>query len=112
MKLDVGNFYVQMASEKDPEPALKAIKENLKPNHKVFVGVIDVINEEVETPEIVRDRVLTAAKYIPVDQLGTTDDCGFSPFSDDVSTSREKAFAKISARLKGTELAAKELNLN
>ena len=112
MKLDVGNFYVQMASEKDPEPALEAIKDNLKPNHKIFVGVIDVINEEVETPEVVRDRVLTAAKYIPVDQLGTTDDCGFSPFSDDVSTSREKAFAKISARLEGTELAARELNLN
>jgi 5-methyltetrahydropteroyltriglutamate--homocysteine methyltransferase len=112
MKLDVGNFYLQMASEKDPVPALKAVAENLKPNHKVFVGVIDVINDEVETPEVVRDRVLTAAKHIPVEQLGTTDDCGFSPFSDDISTSREKAFAKISARLEGTELAAKELNLN
>ena len=112
MTLDVGNFYVQMASEEDPDTALKSIGDNLKPNHKIFVGVVDVNDDKVETPELVRDRVLAAAKHIPLDQLGTTDDCGFSPFGDDVSTSRELAFAKISSRLEGTELAAKELNLS
>ena len=35
------------------------------------------------------------------DQLGTTDDCGFSPFGDDTSTSRDIAFAKIRARVDG-----------
>ena len=44
-------------------------------------------------------------EYIPVDQLGTTDDCGFSPFSDDTSTTRDTAFAKIRARVDGTALA-------
>jgi 5-methyltetrahydropteroyltriglutamate--homocysteine methyltransferase len=63
----------------------------------------------VETPEEVRDRVLEAAEYIPLSQLGTTDDCGFSPFGDDTSTSRETAFAKIRARVAGTALAAKAL---
>jgi 5-methyltetrahydropteroyltriglutamate--homocysteine methyltransferase len=38
-------------------------------------------------------------------QLGTTDDCGFSPLSDDSSTSRETAFEKIRARVFGTTLA-------
>ena len=56
-----------------------------------------------------RDRVLLAAKYIPVDQLGTTDDCGFSPFSDDVFTSRDTAFSKITARVQGTQLAYLQL---
>ena len=41
----------------------------------------------------------------PLDQLGTTDDCGFAPFSDDTSTTRETAFAKIRARVEGTQLA-------
>ena len=50
--------------------------------------------------------MLEAADYIPLDQLGTTDDCGFSPFSDDTSTSRDTAFAKIRARVLGTALAA------
>ena len=59
-------------------------------------------------PEEVRDRVLEAASYIPLDQLGTTDDCGFSPFSDDTSTTRETAFAKIGARVEGTALASRE----
>ena len=49
--------------------------------------------------------ILEAVKYIPVNQLGTTDDCGFSPFCDDQSTTRETAFAKIKARIDGTKLA-------
>ena len=45
--------------------------------------MIDPINPRVETREEVRDQVLEAAKYIAPHQLGTTDDCGFAPFSDD-----------------------------
>jgi 5-methyltetrahydropteroyltriglutamate--homocysteine methyltransferase len=73
------------------------------------VGVISPISAQVETPEHVRDRILEAAHYIPVAQLGTTDDCGFSPFCDDTSTTREIAFAKIRARVMGTALAAQVL---
>jgi 5-methyltetrahydropteroyltriglutamate--homocysteine methyltransferase len=75
----------------------------------VFVGVVAPIDPRLETPEEVRDRVLEAASYIPVAQLGTTDDCGFSPFCDDVLTTRETAFAKIRARVAGTALASREL---
>lgn len=107
--LQAGNFYVQMASEKHPEKALALIKQHLRPGQRVFIGVIDVLNPEVETPETVRDRVLQAAEFIPLDQLGTTDDCGFSPFEDDTSTGRETAFAKIQARVLGTQMASKQL---
>jgi 5-methyltetrahydropteroyltriglutamate--homocysteine methyltransferase len=108
-QLQAGNFYMQMASEKDPEHVLAIIKNNIRPNQRVFVGVIDVLNPDVEEPELVRDRVLRAAEYIPVHQLGSTDDCGFSPFEDDTSTGRDTAFAKIKARVIGTGLAAKVL---
>ncbi|MEU6989423.1 cobalamin-independent methionine synthase II family protein [Streptomyces sp. NPDC046465] len=110
-QLKAGNFYVQLASEADPERVLRIIAEQLRPGIRVFVGVIDPISSTVETPEEVRDRVLLAARHIPVDQLGTCDDCGFSPFADDTSTSRELAFAKIDARVKGTALAAEALGL-
>jgi 5-methyltetrahydropteroyltriglutamate--homocysteine methyltransferase len=53
--------------------------------------------------------VLKAAGIIPLDQLGSTDDCGFSPFADDTSTARDVAFAKIRARVEGTALAAAKL---
>jgi 5-methyltetrahydropteroyltriglutamate--homocysteine methyltransferase len=110
--LKVGNFYIQLASERDPVRVLKIIKENLKPDQRVFVGVIDPINPRVETPEEVRDRILEAAEFIPLGQLGTTDDCGFSPFADDTSTARDTAFAKIRARVAGTALAAKQLGVS
>lgn len=111
MTLDVGSFYMQMASEKEPEKALRLVAEHLKPHQRVYIGVIDVINEAVESAETVRDRLLTAAEYIPVAQLGATDDCGFSPFSDDIVTARSTAFAKIEARVRGTHLAAARLGV-
>jgi 5-methyltetrahydropteroyltriglutamate--homocysteine methyltransferase len=105
-ELRAGNFYIALAIEKDRERVLEIIRRHMKPDQRIFVGVIATIDPRIETPEEVRDRVLEAAKYIPLEQLGTTDDCGYSPFCDDVSTTRETAFAKIRARVEGTQLAA------
>ncbi|WP_328608874.1 cobalamin-independent methionine synthase II family protein [Amycolatopsis sp. NBC_00345] len=110
--LKAGRFFVQLASETDPEAALGIIAKHSKPDQRVYVGVIDPIDPRVETAEEVRDRILTAARHIPVERLGTCDDCGFSPFADDTSTSRQIAFAKIKARVEGTRLAAESLGLN
>ena len=106
LELDAKNFYIALAGEPDRVRVLKIIRDNLKPDQKIFVGVVAPIDPRIETPEEIRDRILEAAKYIPIEQLGTTDDCGFSPFSDDTSTSRDTAFAKIRARVLGTALAA------
>ena len=108
-QLRVTNFFVSLAGEADRRRVLKIIRQYLKPEHRVFVGVIATIDPRVETAEEVRDRILEAADYIPVAQLGTTDDCGFSPFCDDTSTTRDKAFAKIRARVDGTALASRIL---
>jgi 5-methyltetrahydropteroyltriglutamate--homocysteine methyltransferase len=108
-QLMVTNFYIALAGEKDRGRVLTIIRDHLKPHHRVFVGVVAPIDPRIETPAEVRDRVLEAARYIPVEQLGTCDDCGFSPFSDDTTTSRDKAFAKMRARVAGTALAAKAL---
>jgi 5-methyltetrahydropteroyltriglutamate--homocysteine methyltransferase len=106
-ELMAGNFYVALAGERDRRHALKIIRKYLKPDQRVFVGVTAPVDPHIETPEEVRDRVIEASEYIPIEQLGTTDDCGFSPFSDDISTSRDTAFAKIQARVMGTKLAEK-----
>jgi 5-methyltetrahydropteroyltriglutamate--homocysteine methyltransferase len=108
----VTNFFVSLASERDRVTALEIIAAHLKPHHRVFIGVISPIDPRLESPEIVRDRVLEAARYIPVEQLGTTDDCGYAPFCDDKSTSRDLAFAKIRARVAGTALAEKSLGMS
>jgi 5-methyltetrahydropteroyltriglutamate--homocysteine methyltransferase len=110
-ELKAGNFYVALAGEKDRARVLRIIRRYMTPEQRIFVGVIAPIDARVETPEEVRDRILEAAEYIPLEQLGTTDDCGFSPFCDDTSTSRDTAFAKIRARVLGTSLAAQILGV-
>ncbi len=110
-RLNVGNVYVELAGEKDRARVLGIIAEHLRPEQRIFVGVIDPIDPRVESAEEVRDRVLEAAEHLPAARLGTTDDCGFSPFADDTSTSRDVAFEKIRARIDGTRLAEERLGL-
>jgi 5-methyltetrahydropteroyltriglutamate--homocysteine methyltransferase len=111
-QLNVTNFYLSLAGERDRASALEIIRDNLEPHHRAFIGVIAPIDPMLEGADTVRDRVLEAARYIPLQQLGTTDDCGFAPFCDDKSTSRDLAFAKIRARVVGTAMAAKVLGIN
>jgi 5-methyltetrahydropteroyltriglutamate--homocysteine methyltransferase len=104
-ELQAGNFYIALAGEPDRIRVLKIIRKYLKPQQRIFIGVVSPIDPRVENPKEICARILEAARYIPVEQLGTTDDCGFSPFCDDTSTTREKAFAKIRSRVEGTGLA-------
>src|SRR3954467_609999 len=108
-QLKAGNFYVALAGERDRVRVLKIIRDHLKADQRVFVGVVAPIDPRVETPQEIRDRILEAAQYIPVERLGSTDDCGFSPFCDDTTTTRDTAFEKIRARVLGTTLAAEML---
>ncbi len=110
-RLNVDTFFVQLSSENDRERVLGILGGLAADGRRIFVGVTDPLNPRIETPEDVRDRVLEAARFIDPSHLGTTDDCGFSPFGDDTSTSRDTAFAKIQARITGTEMASAELGV-
>jgi methionine synthase II (cobalamin-independent) len=79
---------------------------------------IDPLNPTVETPEQVCKDLVRASKYIPIKRLGSTDDCGFSPFSIDKKpkhgspdVAREIAFKKIAARVEGTMMASEKLGV-
>jgi 5-methyltetrahydropteroyltriglutamate--homocysteine methyltransferase len=111
LQLNLTNYYVALAGEKDRRRVLGILRAHLRPGQRIFVGVVSPIDPHLDSAEEVRDRILEAAEYIPVAQLGTTDDCGFSPFSDDTSTTRDTAFAKIAARVRGTALAAEALRV-
>ncbi|MEO8073772.1 MAG: hypothetical protein ABI686_11100 [Acidobacteriota bacterium] len=121
-KMNAGYFLIQLASEKDKEYVYKLIGKHSREDANgvpqvSFIGVIDPLNPTVETPEQVCDDLVTAAKYIPAERLGSTDDCGFSPFSIDVKpkhgspdVARDIAFQKIESRVKGTAMASEELS--
>jgi methionine synthase II (cobalamin-independent) len=110
-RMNVGSFYVQLASEADRPRVLAVLGAQAIGDRRIFIGVTDPLDPRVETAEEVRDRVLEAARYIDPSHLGTTDDCGFSPFGDDTSTSRDTAFAKIKARVDGTAMASSQLGV-
>ena len=120
-KMNAGYFLIQLASEKDKERVYKLLGEHSRPDANgvkqvCFIGVINPLDPRVETAEEVANDLITASKYIPVDRLGSTDDCGFSPFSIDKKpkhgspdVARDIAFQKIAARVKGTALANERL---
>ena len=120
-QLNAGYFLIQCASEDDKENVYKLCAQYSRDDANgvpqvCFMGVINPLDPEVETPEQVRDDLVTAAKYIPVERLGATDDCGFSPFSRDEKPkhgspdfARDVAMQKITNRLKGARMASEEL---
>ena len=110
-RMNVGSFFVELAGEADRESVLRVLGAQNTDGRRIFVGVTDPIKPRVETVQEIRDRILEAARFIDPEHLGTTDDCGFSPFGDDISTSRDIAFAKIAARVEATDLASKEIGL-
>jgi len=122
-KMNAGYFLIQLASETDKERVYKLLGEHSRDDANgvpqvCFIGVINPLDPTVETPEQVRDDLVTAAKYIPVERLGSTDDCGFSPFSIDVKpkhgspdVARDIAFQKIESRVKGTQMASEQLGV-
>jgi methionine synthase II (cobalamin-independent) len=120
-QLNAGYFLIQCASEDDKENVYKLCAQYSRDDANgvpqvCFMGVINPLDPEVETPEQVRDDLVTAAKYIPVERLGATDDCGFSPFSRDEKPkhgspdfARDVAMQKITNRLEGARMASEEL---
>ncbi len=122
-QMNAGYFLIQCASEEDKETVYRLVGENSRDDadgvpQVCFMGVINPLTPEVETPEQVRDDLVAAAKHIPVERLGATDDCGFSPFSRDEKPkhgspdfARDVAMKKISSRLAGVKLASEELGV-
>jgi len=75
----------------------------LLPNKTIMLGVIDLNDLTVETPEIVAQRIRAALKHAAADRLMIAPDCGMKYLS------REVAFGKLQAMVKGTEIVRKEL---
>ncbi len=122
-QIDAGYFLIQLKSERNQEQVYKDIAASLRGDAKgvkqmAYIGVTNPGNPRVESAQEVCDQLVAAAKFIPKDQLGSTDDCGFSPFSIDVKPNhgspdfaRDVAFQKITSRIQGTKMAAEVLGI-
>ena len=125
-QIEAGYFLVQAAGEKDRDRVARLVGRQLRhrarssaepgPAPRVLLGVTNPTSPKLETAEQVRDQLVRAARFIPPELLGSTDDCGFSPYIIDEKPkhgspdyARDVAFAKVAARVRGTALAAAEL---
>jgi len=123
-KMNAGYFLIQLASERDKEPVYELIGQHSREDadgvaQMCYIGVINPLNPRVESPDEVRNALVTAANYIPRERLAATDDCGFSPFSIDEKPNygspdyaRDVAFQKITNRVEGARAAAEALGIN
>jgi methionine synthase II (cobalamin-independent) len=122
-QMNAGYFLIQLASERDRDRVYGLIGQYLREDAAdvpqfAYIGVINPLNPRVESPEEVRDALVRASNFIPKERLGSTDDCGFSPFSIDEKPNhgspdyaRDVAFQKITSRVEGTRLAAEKLGI-
>lgn len=122
--LNAGYFLIQLKSERDRESVYQIIGSQLRDDangvaQMAYLGVINPGNPRVESAEEVRDELVRAANYMPKERMGSTDDCGFSPFSIDEKPNhgspdyaRDVAFQKITNRVEGTRMAAEQLGVS
>jgi methionine synthase II (cobalamin-independent) len=117
-KINAGYFLIQLASEREKDPIYESIGQNSRDDQMCYIGVTVTQSPRPESPHEVCDMIVRAADFIPKERLGSTDDCGFSPFSIDEKPNhgspdyaREIAFQKIKARVEGTRMAAEKLGV-
>ena len=102
LDVDVITFECATSDGMDLELIGKAITDK-----KIAIGVVDHRNLQVERPEQVADLVRRALKYIPVDRLVLSSDCGFGR----EGMSRRIAFYKMVAIVRGANLVRRDLGL-
>jgi methionine synthase II (cobalamin-independent) len=121
--MNAGYFLIQLASERDKDRVYDIIGKSIRDDangvtQMAYIGVINPLNPRIESPAEVSNALQRASNFIAKEQLGSTDDCGFSPFSIDEKPShgspdyaRDVAFEKIKNRVEGTRDAAEKLGL-
>jgi 5-methyltetrahydropteroyltriglutamate--homocysteine methyltransferase len=69
----------------------------------IVLGVLDLGSTDVETPEVVVDRIRRALPVLPPDRLVVAPDCGMKYLP------RERAFRKLQAMVEGARLVGEDL---
>ena len=117
-KINAGYFLIQLASERDKDSVYESIGQHSRDDQICYIGVTVTQSPRPESAQEICDAIVRAADFIPKERLGTTDDCGFSPFSIDEKPNhgspdyaREIAFQKIANRVEGTRRAAEKLGV-
>jgi 5-methyltetrahydropteroyltriglutamate--homocysteine methyltransferase len=78
--------------------------KEFKPPFELGVGVIDVKNHDVETPDMVAEHIRRALEVMSAERVAVLPDCGLFHLPRDV------AFAKLKAMVEGARIVRAELS--
>jgi 5-methyltetrahydropteroyltriglutamate--homocysteine methyltransferase len=104
------DFLTQLADSVVEQISIEAAQPELdlsvltKLSHKtIILGVLNLASPEVESAEVVAERIRLALKYIPPQRLVAAPDCGMKYLT------RETAYGKLHALVDGAALVRREL---
>jgi len=104
------SFLPEFASSPVQQISIETAQSNLDcsvlgklPGKTIVLGVIDLSDMKIETPETVAARIRRALPYVDAKRLVIAPDCGMKYLP------REVAFAKLKAMTEGTKIVRREL---
>jgi 5-methyltetrahydropteroyltriglutamate--homocysteine methyltransferase len=95
---------IDQVSIETAEPKLDLAVLKDMPSKTIIIGVLNLGDMAIETPETVAGRIRNALKYVPPQRLVIAPDCGMKYLP------RAVAFGKMQAMVEGTRIVRKELN--
>ncbi|HVN29500.1 MAG TPA: uroporphyrinogen decarboxylase family protein [Candidatus Binataceae bacterium] len=95
---ELENCAVNQVSIEAAQPRLDLAVLRELPSKTMIVGVLDLNDRNIETPDVVAHRLEAALKHIPAARLIAAPDCGMKYLS------REVAFGKLKAMVEGANL--------
>lgn len=105
------NFLPELAGTALDEISIETAQSNLDcavlsklPGKTIILGVLDLSTHEIETPEVVAERIRRALPHVPVERLVIAPDCGLKYLPRDV------AYGKMAAMVAGTARVRAELS--
>jgi 5-methyltetrahydropteroyltriglutamate--homocysteine methyltransferase len=100
---EFANSPVQQVSIETAQSELDCSVLKTLPGKTVILGVIDLSDMKVETPEVVAERIRRALPYVPAERIVAAPDCGMNYLPRDI------AFAKLKAMVDGAKIVRDEL---
>jgi len=100
---ELNGVVAQQISIEAAQPKLDLAILRELPGKTIMLGVLDLASPEVETPEMVAERIRAGLKVLPAERLVPAPDCGMKYLP------RERAFGKLCALAQGTAIIRREL---
>jgi 5-methyltetrahydropteroyltriglutamate--homocysteine methyltransferase len=100
---ELENSNAQQISIEAAQPKLDLEVLRKLPSKTIILGVIDLADMTIETPQVVAGRIRAALPYVPPERLVIAPDCGMKYLP------RAVAFAKMAAMVEGARIVRHEV---